>query len=68
MDRPKIPAQWAEFREWLMVDLTDPERLYVRRSALQWMNRWGQIPFASAYPHSRKIRGKTTSLGSDEDR
>lgn len=41
-----------------MVDLTDPERLYVRRWILRWMNRWGQIPFASSYLHSRKTRNE----------
>jgi hypothetical protein len=48
MAKPTAPARWPEFKTWLLDDLTDDERRYVRAWILRYMNRWGQVPQASS--------------------
>jgi hypothetical protein len=55
MDRPQRPTRWDDFREWLF-ELTDAERLYVRRWVARYVNRWGQIPMLPSFRHSVATR------------
>jgi hypothetical protein len=46
------PAGWPQIRAWLL-ELTDDERLFVRRWIGRYVNRWGQVPLASSERASR---------------
>jgi hypothetical protein len=48
MATPTAPARWPEFKAWLLDDLTDDERRYVRAWMLRYVNRWGQVPVAAS--------------------
>lgn len=52
-DKAMKPARWDEIKTWLLDDLTDEERLYVRRWITRYMNPWGQVPVAASRKASK---------------
>ena len=55
MPKPEKPPRFDEFRNWLIDDLDDEQRLFVRWWIAQYMNQWGQIPVAA---HRSSLKNK----------
>jgi hypothetical protein len=47
-ESPHKPPRFEEMKTWLLDELDDDERLYVRRWIARYVNRWGQVPVASS--------------------